>query len=205
MKNTIKNLKRDAEIRLTLDVEASQSFEFLSDQLHGVRRAFSTLSDVMVEEVDLMRADSSSAHTDLETRLSQLAKGHKAALAELTLLHSQVDSSTQELFVRVSSLEERVDDMGQDVMLLAQEVAKGTSSQHLLQLEVVELRAALEQEARERRRAQEAHETQLADLSHRLEAHASQTHETIGALDADLGNLRHHASSQLGSHAGGPS
>ena len=33
MKSTIKQLKKDAEMRLTLDVEAQQSFEFLSDQV----------------------------------------------------------------------------------------------------------------------------------------------------------------------------
>ena len=35
MKSTIKQLKKDAEMRLTLDVEAQQSFEFLSDQVEG--------------------------------------------------------------------------------------------------------------------------------------------------------------------------
>ena len=33
IKNTIKTLRKDAEMRLTLDVEAQQSFEFLSDQV----------------------------------------------------------------------------------------------------------------------------------------------------------------------------
>eukprot|EP00965_Chrysotila_dentata_P109746 3626388-Pleurochrysis_carterae.AAC.4 len=32
MKHQIRNLKKDAEMRLTLDMEAQQSFEFLSDQ-----------------------------------------------------------------------------------------------------------------------------------------------------------------------------
>ena len=40
-----------------LDAEAQQSFDFLSEQLHGLRRAFSTLSDVFVEEVDSLRAE----------------------------------------------------------------------------------------------------------------------------------------------------
>ena len=51
MRATVKRLKADADMRLTLDVEAQQSFEFLSDQIHGLRRAFSTLSDVFVEEI----------------------------------------------------------------------------------------------------------------------------------------------------------
>ena len=50
IKTHIKSLKKEAEMRLTLDVEAQQSFEFLSDQVQGLRKAFSTLSDVLVED-----------------------------------------------------------------------------------------------------------------------------------------------------------
>ena len=38
IKNTIRNLKKDAEMRLTLDVEAQQSFEFLSEQVSARAR-----------------------------------------------------------------------------------------------------------------------------------------------------------------------
>ena len=57
LKSSVKTLKRDAALRLSLDAEAQQSFDFLSEQLHGLRRAFSTLSDVFVEEVDSLRAE----------------------------------------------------------------------------------------------------------------------------------------------------
>ena len=50
IKNTIRNLKKDAEMRLTLDVEAQQSFEFLSEQVHG-SQAFRRCQ-TLVEEVD---------------------------------------------------------------------------------------------------------------------------------------------------------
>ena len=46
-KKTATEQKKDAEMRLPLDVEAQQSFEFLSEQVHGLRKAFSTLSDVL--------------------------------------------------------------------------------------------------------------------------------------------------------------
>lgn len=92
IKNTIRNLKKDAEMRLTLDVEAQQSFEFLSEQVHGLRKAFSTLSDVLVEEVDLLRNEAAERHEEMQQRLEQQAKGLKAARTELTLLRSETQT-----------------------------------------------------------------------------------------------------------------
>lgn len=203
LKGAIKNLKRDAEIRLTLDVEAQQSFEFLSDQVNGLRRAFSTLSDVLIEEVDLMRSDSSAARSDLEENVAWLMKTCRATRAELTLLRTQFEATRQDLSSRVEAIEDRLDGMGQDATLLAQEVANGRASQHLLQLELVELRSALDREARERRDGQAAHQARLADLTSGFEAHSSQTQETLGALDEDLGALRQYAAGHIGAHAGG--
>lgn len=202
LKAAIENLKRDAEIRLTLDVEAQQSFEFLSDQINGLRRAFSTLSDVLIEEVDLMRSDSSGARSDLEDNVTWLMKTCRATRAELTLLRTQFEATRQDLNSRVEALEDRLDGMGQDATLLAQEVANGKASQHLLQLEIVELRSSLEREARERRDGHAAHEARIAGLSSGFEAHWSQTQETLGALDEDLGSLRQYAAGHIGAHAG---
>ena len=77
IKNTIKNLKKEAEMRLTLDVEAQQSFDFLSDQVQGLRKAFSTLSDVLIEEVDLIRAEASDRQEEQQQRSDALAKALK--------------------------------------------------------------------------------------------------------------------------------
>jgi ferritin-like metal-binding protein YciE len=203
LKGAIKNLKRDAEIRLTLDVEAQQSFEFLSDQVDGLRRAFSTLSDVLIEEVDLMRSDSWGGRSDLEDSVAWLLKTCRATRAELTLLRTQFEASRQELNGRAEALEDRLDGIGQDATLLAQEVASGSATQHLLQLELVELRAAFDREARERRDGHASHQARIADLTARFEAHSSQTQETIAALDEDLTALRQYAAGQLGVQAGG--
>ena len=62
-------------MRLTLDVEAQQSFEFLSDQVQGPRKAFSTLSDVLIEEVDLIRSEAATRHEEVAEKLSAQAKG----------------------------------------------------------------------------------------------------------------------------------
>ena len=39
--------------------------EFLSDQVHGLRRAFSTLSDVLIEEVDLIRTEAAERQDEV--------------------------------------------------------------------------------------------------------------------------------------------
>ena len=77
IKNTIRNLRKDAEMRLTLDIEAQQSFEFLSGQVHGLRKAFATLSDVLVEEVDLIRSETVERHDELTGKIADQAKGCK--------------------------------------------------------------------------------------------------------------------------------
>ena len=89
IKTHIKSLKKEAEMRLTLDVEAQQSFEFLSDQVQGLRKAFSTLSDVLIEEVDLIRSEAATRHEEVAEKLSAQAKGLKAARTDLTLLRSE--------------------------------------------------------------------------------------------------------------------
>jgi chromosome segregation ATPase len=201
IKNTIRNLKKDAEMRLTLDVEAQQSFEFLSEQVHGLRKAFSTLSDVLVEEVDLIRSEASERTEEVQQRLDQQAKALKAARTELTLLRSEVQTGRSAAQTKAAAHDERLDAMQDDLTVLAQEVAKGGSAQHLLQLETVQLRSQLEEEARERRSEQEAAAGRLQELRERLEAHDSDARASMQALDADLGTLRAHSERQLGSHA----
>ena len=73
IKTHIKSLKKEAEMRLTLDVEAQQSFEFLSDQVQGLRKAFSTLSDVLIEEVDLIRSEAAARHEEVAEKLDKEA------------------------------------------------------------------------------------------------------------------------------------
>ena len=78
IKSHIKNLKKEAEMRLALDVEAQQSFEFLSEQVHGLRKAFSTLSDVLIEEVDLIRQEAKETQEDVLQRIGTNSKLLKA-------------------------------------------------------------------------------------------------------------------------------
>uniref|UniRef100_A0A7S0JKQ0 Uncharacterized protein n=1 Tax=Calcidiscus leptoporus TaxID=127549 RepID=A0A7S0JKQ0_9EUKA len=201
IKNTIKSLKKDAEMRLTLDMEAQQSFEFISDQVHGLRRAFSTLSDVLIEEVDLIRSEAVERNQDLQQRHTVQAKALKANKTDIALLRGEAQAARSALSGRAFALEERLDAMQEDLKVLAQEVAKGSSAQHLLQLEVVELRSQLEEEARGRRAAVEALEGRVAQLLERLDAHSQDARASMQALDEDISRVRTTSERQLGSHS----
>ena len=144
IKGHIKNLKKEAEMRLALDVEAQQSFEFLSDQVQGLRKAFSTLSDVLIEEVDVIRSEAAQRHDEVDKQFASHAKGLKAvrvSLAapearrarrpcptspraqvrtELALLRTETQSGRSTLQSKISSLEERLESMQGDLTLLAQ-------------------------------------------------------------------------------------
>ena len=190
IKTHIKSLKKEAEMRLTLDVEAQQSFEFLSDQVQGLRKAFSTLSDVLIEEVDLIRSEAATRHEEVAEKLSAQAKGLKAARTDLTLLRSEAQAARATHQTKAAALEERLEALHDDLATLAQEVAKGGSSQHLLQLEVSEMRAAQEEEARERRAADDGAAARAAELRERIDAIERNARASLEALDADVGALR---------------
>lgn len=123
-------------------------------QVHGLRRAFSTLSDVFIEEVDLIRAEGLERQEELMQRMAGQAKGLKALRTEVSLLRSEAQAGRATLASKSELLEERLTSLQEDVAVVAQEVSKGSSAHHLLQLEIVELRSRLDEELRERRQAQ---------------------------------------------------
>ncbi|KAL1495758.1 hypothetical protein AB1Y20_016620 [Prymnesium parvum] len=201
IKNTIKNLKKEAEMRLTLDVEAQQSFDFLSDQVHGLRRAFSTLSDVLIEEVDLIRSEVSDHRQELLKRTDILSRTVKSAKAEAAMLHNEAFTSSSSSKSRLCTLEERMEMLQDDLAVLAQEVSKGSSAQHLLQLEVVQLRSQMDEEARERRVQHEATSSTLRQILERFEAHQQETRASKQELDSSFASMRDHVEQHLTAHS----
>ena len=146
--------------------------------MHGLRKAFSTLSDVLVEEVDLIRSEAVERHDELSSKLETHQKGLKAARTELSLLRTEVQTGRAAVSTKMSGLEERLDTMQDDLTVLAQEVAKGASGHHMLQLETVQLRASVDEEARERRAETEAGAARTSELRERLEVHDALKRET---------------------------
>ena len=136
-------------MRLALDVEAQQSFEFLSNQVQGLRKAFSALSDVLVEEVDVIRSEASERHSEIEKQLAAQTKGLKAVCCpvesvpsgwfqrraasrdggaqvrtELALLRTDALSGRSALDTKAAALDTRVESMQGDLALLAQARAR---------------------------------------------------------------------------------
>lgn len=184
-------------MRLALDVEAQQSFEFLSEQVHGLRKAFSTLSDVLIEEVDVIRSEAAERQDETQKQLSGQAKAMKAVRTELALLRAEVQGGRGSWQSKAAAVDQRLESFHNDLALLAQEAAKGSSAQHVLQLEVVQLRAQLEEEERSRRSGLEDAASHRADLQERIGAAGQDTRSSLVALDSDVCSLRTHAEKQL--------
>jgi len=217
-------------MRLALDVEAQQSFEFLSEQVqlphaayarcpprhlcfgvwsplcpgaqvHGLRKAFSTLSDVLIEEVDVIRSEAAEGHDETQKQLSGQAKALKAVRTEVALLRAEVQGGRGSWQSKAAAVDQRLDSFHNDLALLAQEAAKSNSAQHLLQLEVVQLRAQLEEEERARRSGLEDATSHRADLQERIGAAGQDARSSLQALDSDVCSLRTHAEKQLSAQA----
>jgi len=187
-------------MRLTLDVEAQQSFDFLSDQVQGLRKAFSTLSDVLIEEVDLIRSEASGRHADLQQQNGVTSNSIKAVKTEILLLRSEADTSKAAAEAKINALEERIELLQEDMTMLAQEVAKGGSANHLMQLEVVQLRSQFEEECRNWKVQHETEASKLCETIDRLDSHQHDARVSMQALDSDIGSLRTQTEQLLTTH-----
>ena len=150
-------------------------------QVHGLRKAFATLSDVMIEEVDHIRTEAKERHEDLTSKLAAQAKAIKAARTELTLLRAESQAGRSALQTKVVGVEEKVEALNDDLTTLTQEVTKGASAQHVMQLDQVELRGIVEEEQRERRSNLEAAEERGANLANRID---SLSHDSRASMQA---------------------
>ncbi|EOD19211.1 hypothetical protein EMIHUDRAFT_470134, partial [Emiliania huxleyi CCMP1516] len=193
LKSSVKTLKRDAALRLSLDAEAQQSFDFLSEQLHGLRRAFSTLSDVFVEEVDSLRAEQKAQAQALRSARAEVRrlKGEAEARAAEGSAHAE----------RLDGLEARVERASGEVQALARDAGKASSSCHLLQLDLVEQRSAMDSRLAEQRKSLDEAAARLGGVSERVEAHVVRSNEARESLYAEVASLRQATSAQLGAHA----
>ena len=170
-------------------------------QVHGLRKAFSTLSDVLIEEVDVIRSEAAEAHDETRKQVAGLAKAFKAVRAEMALLRAEVQGGRGSWQSKAAAVDQRIDSFHNDLELLAQEAAKSNSAQHVLQLEVVQLRAQLEEEERARRSGLEDASSQRADLQERIVAAGQDARSSLQALDSDLCSVRTHAEKQLSAQA----
>ena len=87
--------------------------------MHGLRRAFSALSDVLIEEVDLIRSEANARNEEMQQRMMVQAKALKLAKTELTLLRNETQTGRATQLAKSAALEERLDAMQDDNSVLA--------------------------------------------------------------------------------------
>ena len=71
LRSTVRSLQKESKVQLSLEMESQASFEHIYAQVRGLRGAFDTLSDVLLEEVDSIRSESSLRFGQLDSRMEK--------------------------------------------------------------------------------------------------------------------------------------
>ena len=87
----VRALQKDSREQLSLEQESQATFEFLSSQINALKEAFDTLAEVVMEEVDSVRAESSKRWKNVETELAKQAQQVHEAMNEVGLAKRAVD------------------------------------------------------------------------------------------------------------------
>ena len=112
LRKAVTLLQKDSEEQLQLEQESQSTFEFLVSQVKALRDAFAVLSDVVVEEVDMIRTDLRRQKTEmkqLRADITKVASAHAdtaewatAAEGDITSLKIQAE---QELPDRLDGID----------------------------------------------------------------------------------------------------
>ena len=71
VKTWVKQLQKDAHVLREQEFQASTDVDFLNAQIRAMRKAFGTLGDIILEEIDGVRTDSGMDLRDTETKISR--------------------------------------------------------------------------------------------------------------------------------------
>ena len=91
LRDTVRSLQKDAQDQLTLEMESQASFEHIYAQVRGLRGAFDTLSDVLLEEVDSLRAETSKRFDALTVHVEKQDRVLEHASQDLSVLKRTID------------------------------------------------------------------------------------------------------------------
>ena len=91
LRQAVRRLQRDAKEQLALEYESQATFEYLNTQVQNIRQAFTTLSDVVVEEVDTMREETARRVRTLEERLDAHFGAFKEMRQDVDLVKRTLD------------------------------------------------------------------------------------------------------------------
>lgn len=85
MRHWIKQLQRDAEKFEEQDLRSATDVDFVNAQIRAMRKAFTTLGDIILEEIDGLRTDASMDLRDSESKISRAVLELAARLDRLEL------------------------------------------------------------------------------------------------------------------------
>ena len=91
LRETVHNLQKDAQDQLSLEMESQASFEHIYAQVRGLRGAFDTLSDVLLEEVDSLRSETSKRFDSLSIQLEKHDRVLENACQDVSVLKRTID------------------------------------------------------------------------------------------------------------------
>eukprot|EP00948_MAST-09A_sp_MAST-9A-sp1_P003090 g3090.t1 len=91
LRNAVRQLQLDAEEQLNLEYESQATFEYFHSQNAALQKAFKTLSDVVLEEIDTMRNDFTQRFRVIDAQVLENCKLTQNVQRELTLLKKTFD------------------------------------------------------------------------------------------------------------------
>ena len=87
----VRALQKDSKEQLGLEQESQATFEFLSSQINALKKAFDTLAEVVMEEVDSVRAESSKRWKNIETEVAKQSQQVHEAMNEVGMAKRAVE------------------------------------------------------------------------------------------------------------------
>ena len=91
IRSAVRLLQKDSKDQLGLEKESQATFEFLSTQIVALKKAFDTLAEVVMEEVDSLRTDSSRRWKGVEQELLRNTQHVKEIQNEVSMAKREVE------------------------------------------------------------------------------------------------------------------
>lgn len=91
IRQAVKALQKESDDQLHLEVESQATFDFLNGQISALKLAYTTLSDVLMSEVDGVRKDTVRRVQELEGEVTRQQTLLKHANGEISQLKRMLD------------------------------------------------------------------------------------------------------------------
>ena len=91
IRSAVRLLQKESKDQLNLEKESQATFEFLSSQIVALKKAFDTLAEVVMEEVDSLRTESSKRWKSVEKELLRNTQHVKDIQNEVSLAKRELE------------------------------------------------------------------------------------------------------------------